>query len=167
MANPPVFKTYYEVNECTNCPNSNEEVSGYSVKMQYEQMLGYLEGDFGGRPESYSNEDWSDVLAKGLTLDYGRPCTDKCKPFAVDANRHYCVAKGRTGVWQSCALPGHDNFGRECKDVNKDTTYGNWCYVKNGESYTAVNGGSWGYTHPALCFATKKRCQYGSMRIIR
>ncbi|WRW24680.1 hypothetical protein [Singapore grouper iridovirus] len=127
--------------------------------MKTIQQKGFLTYDHFGAPITYDDVDWDRVMRKGLTYD-GVPCVGFCIPFAMNANNHYCVPKGKVNEWERCALPGRDQYGRWCEEVHKDKGYGTWCYVKDRNSYNAFIGGTWGYTHPALCFNTTQSCYY-------
>ncbi|AAS18140.1 unknown [Singapore grouper iridovirus] len=152
--------TYDSRHECTSCGDPTNETYGYDVKMQRIQMEGYLTYDFAGLPLGYDNTDWERVMKKGLTIADGTPCVGMCTPYRMSSNNHYCVPKGKVNEWERCALPGRDQYGRWCAEINKDETYGTWCYVKDRNKYGTFSGGQWGYTHPALCFKSQKSCRY-------
>ncbi|UUY86241.1 hypothetical protein [Largemouth bass virus] len=144
------------VYECTSCPEPTVTGAG---NLPNEQRAAYLSGGGVGDVRQYSDQDWNLGFQNGFTVGYGDPCQDKCRPFS--ASVHYCKPQGKKEDLLMCANIGRDQYGRRCQTYEKTSGYKNYCYVVNANSYWPHNGGKWGYTHPFLCYQTKKSCRYG------
>ncbi|AAS18102.1 unknown [Singapore grouper iridovirus] len=159
------YNVYYK---CKKCLRPNVTTEGFSVKMQRLQRKAFLSFDYYGTSKmqrnhageviKYANNDtWIKTLKNGLTIPDGYTCNTKCGPWSY--NVHWCQATAEN-TWYKCALPGKDSYGRICEEIYKDMLYQVYCYVENRNSYWAHNGGTWGYTHPPLCFPSHESCKY-------
>lgn len=139
----------------TQCHCGHNQCASYDAT-KTKQCAGFVA--INGMGRTYQR-NLTYVKEYGMTLG-GTPCATKCTSCWM-GNKHCCKPlrdDGTMGAPDYCALYNRDNYGRECLNVNKGFTNGNWCRVEQYWTYWAIYGGSWGWTHPPACEDTGNIC---------